>query len=488
MEIAREARTHPKGKAMPDKDLRTFLKELEADDFLNVIHSPVDPATEMGTLFDQTDRPILFESIKGFDDWRVCGELLTRRRAQALALGCEPKDVVPELVRRYRKGLVPFEIVDDGPCKEIVRTGDDVDLGRLPIIKHSEKDGNITIGAGMNYTRDLETGIGNLAMLRMEVRDRNHTGMLLVPRHTYRHFEQYEAAGQDMPMAVPIGHHPLVDVATNWTVPYGVDEFELAGALLETPVPMVRCETVDLVAPASAEIVIEGKLLAGLRKPEGPFGEFQCSYASGTGDNPVFEVTAITMRSDAIYRHCQSTNFVEHQSLNGLPMEAHLYERLREVGGYADVHDVHCAPCGGQFVILVRMTPHYEGEVVNVLMGALSSAYLHPKVAIAVDEDVDIHQPEEVIWALGTRFDPAVDLHVIQGTRNHPMDVALPQIAPPGHPWQRVAGKVGIDACRPSTFRMKERENLERTVPQGQGTISLKDLDVSAGMSRGVTA
>ncbi len=469
---------------MLEKDLRTFLDELEANDLLRVVHSPVNPAAEMGTLFDQTDRPILFENIRGFEDWRVCGELLTKRTTQALALGCEPKDVLPELVRRYRKGLVPFEIVDDGPCKEVILTGDDVDLNRLPVVKHSRKDGNITIGSGMNYTRDLETGIGNLAMLRMEVQDRNHTGMLLVPRHTYRHFEQYEAAGEDMPMAVPIGHHPLLDVATNWTVPYGVDEFELAGALLESPIPMVRCETVDLVAPARAEIVIEGKLLAGVRKAEGPFGEFQCSYASGTGDNPVFEVSAITLRRNPIYRHCQSTNFVEHQSLNGLPMEAHLYERLREVEGFSDVHDVHCAPYGGQFVILIRMTPHYEGQVVNVLMGALSSAYLHPKVAIAVDEDVDIHKAEEVLWAIGTRFNPDTDVHLIRGTRNHPMDVALPQVAPPGARWQRVGGKLGIDACRPSTFRLEERELLERTEPQGEGEIFLKDLEVTNRISR----
>ncbi|MBI2881267.1 MAG: UbiD family decarboxylase [Candidatus Tectomicrobia bacterium] len=469
---------------MLEKDLRTFLEELEAHDMLRVVQSPVDPATEMGALFDQSDRPILFENVRGYEGWRVCGELMTKRESQALALGCDPRDVVRELVRRYRKGLVPFEIVGDGPCKEVVWKGDDVDLLRLPVIKHSEKDGGRTIGAGMNYTRDRETGIGNLAMLRMEVQDRNHTGTLLVPRHTYRHFEQYEAAGEDMPMAVPIGHHPLIDVAVNWTVPYGVDEFELAGALLESPIPMVRCETLDLVVPARAEIVIEGKLLAGVRRREGPFGEFQCSYASGTGENPVFEVSAVTMRRDAIYRHCQATNFVEHQSLNGLPMEAHLYERLREVGGYADVHDVHCAPCGGQFVILIQMTPHYEGEVKNILMGALSSAYLHPKVAIAVDEDVDIHKPEEILWAVGTRFNPATGVVLVEGTRNHPMDVSLPQISPPGARWQRVGGKIGIDACRPSTFRREERETLERTVPQGQGRVFLKELEVTNRMSR----
>lgn len=468
---------------MQDKDLRTFLKALEAHDLLRVVRSPVDPATEMGTLFDQSDRPILFENIRGYEGWRVCGELMTKRGAQALALGCEPKEVVKELVRRYQKGLVPFKVVSDGPCKEVILKGEDVDLGRLPVIQHSEKDGGRTIGAGMNYTRDRETGIGNLACLRMEVQDRNHTGLLLVPRHTYRHFEQYEGAGEDMPMAVAIGHFPLVDVAVNWSIPYGMDEFELAGALMEAPLPMVRCETLDLVVPAQAEIVIEGKVLAGVRRPEGPFGEFQCCYSGGRGDNPVFEATAITLRHDAIYRHCQATNFVEHQSLCGLPMEAHLYQRLREVEGFSEVHDVLSAPYGACFVIVIQVTPHYEGQVKNLLLAALSSSYLHPKVVIAVDEDVDIHRPEEVLWAVGTRCNPATDILLIEGTRNHPLDTSLPLISPPGARWQRVGGKIGIDACRPSTFRRKEREDLERTVPQGTGQIFLKDLDVTNRMS-----
>ena len=319
---------------------------------------------------------------------------------------------------------------------------DDVDLNRLPIVKHSRKDGNITIGAGMNYTRDLETEIGNLAMLRMEVQDRNHTGMLFVPRHTYRHFEQYEAAGEGHAHGGP--HRPSSAAGRGHELDRPLRRGRVragGGRCWNPPSPWSGARRWTSWPRPRAEIVIEGKLLSGVRKAEGPFGEFQCSYASGPGTTRSSRFRPSPCVAIPSTATASPTNFVEHQSLNGLPMEAHLYERLREVEGFSDVHDVHCAPYGGQFVILIRMTPHYEGQVVNVLMGALSSAYLHPKVAIAVDEDVDIHKPEEILWAIGTRFNPDTDVHPIRGTRNHPMDVALPQVAPPGARWQRVGGQ-----------------------------------------------
>lgn len=459
------------------KDLRSFLKQIDEAGHLSVVKSEVDPRTEMGTLFDQAKRPLLLDKVKGHPGWRVCGELLTQRKVQAETLGVGPNEVIKELVRRHSAGLRKCVDVTDGPVKEKKFIGAQADLTKIPVIYHSEKDGGAVIGAGMCVTKERGSGVTNVAFLRLEVKDSKRTGVMFVPRQSWRQYEQYEAANEKMPMAVVIGHHPLLDVASTWSIPYGQDEFELAGALMQEPVELVRCETIDLKVPARAEIVIEGHVLPGVREPEGPFGEYQCYYLTGTGKNPVFEVSAITMRSDPIYRHIQSTNYVEHQALMALPMETHLMQRLSDVEGYVDIKDVCIPPYGGIFLVIVQLTPHYEGQVKNVLLGAMSSSYLHPKVIIAVDEDVDITDPSDVLWAVATRFNPATDLVVVEGTRNHPMDPSLPVISPPGTRWQRVGSKIGIDATRPSTFRLEERNKMERTKPMGEGKIFLKDLD-----------
>ncbi|MFQ5895546.1 MAG: UbiD family decarboxylase [Nitrospinota bacterium] len=466
-----------------EKDLRQFLRQCREAGNLTVVKSEVDPITQLGSLCDQSKTPIVFEKVRGYPDWTVCAELTTSRRSQAIALGLPRERLVPELAQRFRQGYTPWVEVKDAPVQEVRLEGEGIDLGRLPVARHSEKDGGRTIGGGMNITRDRETGIQNAACLRMELQDRNHTGLLMVPRHSWRHFQQYESRGEPCPMAVAIGGHPALDIATSWSIPYGVDEFTLAGTLMEEPVEMVRALTVDLMVPARAEIVIEGHVLPGARRPEGPFGEFQCYYQTGRGLNPVFEATCITLRGDAIYRHTQATNFVEHQSLVGLPQEVELFCRLSEVDGSSEILDVYSPPFGGNFLLVVQMVPHFEGQVKNVLLSAMGSPYLHPKVVLAVDDDIDITEPQDLLWSLATRVNPAEDIILVPGTRNHPMDPSLPQISPPGTRWQRVGGKMGVDATKPSTWREEERKEFERTHPMGEGKVWLEALELASDLA-----
>jgi 2,5-furandicarboxylate decarboxylase 1 len=291
------------------------------------------------------------------------------------------------------------------------------------VIVHSEEDGGPYIGSAMCVTKDPDTGIQNVAMLRMQIQDRNRTGTAFAPRHSWMHYQKYEARNEPMPMAAVIGHHPILDLATNSSVPYGVDEFQVAGSLLQEPLEMVRCETVDLMVPAHAEIVIEGMIPPGIREDEGPFGEFQCYYLTRTRKCPIFDVKAITMRRDALYRHIQATpSTVEHQALVAVPMEAHLWQRIKDVDGYIDLKDVHVPPWGACFVVLVKFTPRLEEQAKSVLMAALSISYAHPKIAIALDDDIDLTDPRDVFWAVATRVDPARDLLQIPLARMHSLD------------------------------------------------------------------
>jgi UbiD family decarboxylase len=192
--------------------------------------------------------------------------------------------------------------------------------------------------------------------------------------------------------------------------------------------------------------------------------------------NQVIEVKAITMRHDAIFRHLQATNISDHHALVALPMEARLFNEIRDVEGFIDLKDVHVPYWGGCFLTIVQMTPNYEGQAKDVLLAGMSSSYLHPKVVVAVDEDVDIYDARDVMWAIATRVNPATDIITVAGTRNHPMDPSVPQISAPGGRWQRLGGKVGIDATKPSTAFPDRRKVFDRVRPMGHGTVNLKDF------------
>jgi UbiD family decarboxylase len=152
-----------------------------------------------------------------------------------------------------------------------------------------------------------------------------------------------------------------------------------------------------------------------------------------------------------------------------------MYNRLRETAGGLDIHDVACPAWCSRYTVVVQMTPRFDGEAKAALMAALSSPYLYPKIAIAVDDDVDIHDARDVMWAMATRVNPERDVVVVPGMRAHVLDLASPELLPPGSPaWQRVGGKMMIDATKPATWR-PEREAFRRVRPRGWG-VRLEDF------------
>ncbi|MBI2203939.1 MAG: UbiD family decarboxylase [Candidatus Rokubacteria bacterium] len=456
------------------KDLRSYLDDVK--DVRIDVRREVDPLANVGALADQSEWPIVFHNLKGFPGWRLVDRLVSRRELQARILGCTPDRVVSTFADAIlRIGTGATKVVSAGPVQEIVRTGAEADLTALPHCIHSENDAGRYIGSGICITRDPESRIRNNAFLRHQVKGPRKTGFLVLPRHTWRHQQKYEKAGQAMPMAIVMGVHPAYEIAACYTGKVDQDELDLAAVLLDEPIELVRCATIDMEVPAHAEIVIEGLVPPGVREDEGPFGEVT-NYTAGQGKNPVFEVTAITMRREAIYRHIQATRFTDHQVLGALPVEAGMLNRIRETAGGIDVHEVSCPAWASRYTVIVQMTPRFDGEARAALLAALSSPYLYPKVAVAVDADVDIHDARDVMWAMATRVNPEHDVHVIPGMRAHGLDLASPELLPPGSPaWQRVGGKMLIDATKPATWRTDERALFERARPKGWG-VRLDDF------------
>jgi 2,5-furandicarboxylate decarboxylase 1 len=461
-----------------NRDMRSWIAELDAAGELIRVDKPVDPLTQMGALLYQCrEKAILFEKLP--HGWRSLGQAPANVRHAAVAFGVSEQELIPHVAAKLGTRIAPV-MVKDGPVKEVSLKRGEFDLTQLPVHVAGQRDGGPVIGSGLVVSKDPDTGKRNLSFHRLQIKGPDKSGILLYPRHSWKNYLKYQERNQPMPVAVFIGHHPLYYVAAATTAAYGDDEFEIAGGFLGEPVPLVKCETVDLEVPANAEIVLEGHIPPHVREDEGPFSEFQDYYVTGTGRNPIVEYRHMTRRRDAIFKNLQNGSEMEGCVFHKVPMSATLFRRLKDVGGGPNLHNVMMLP--GVFAVVVQMTQRFYGEAKNLLMAALSSEYQHPKVAIAVDADVDIFNPAELLWALATRVDPAEDVVIIPGTHNHAMDASLPELGAPGTGlWQRRGSKMLIDATIPPPVDAEARAAFERIRPRNPG-LRLEDFAAEASL------
>jgi 2,5-furandicarboxylate decarboxylase 1 len=276
-----------------------------------------------------------------------------------------------------------------------------------------------------------------------------------------------EQAGQPLDAAIVIGVDPLTLLASQAIVPIDHDELEIAGALHRQPLPVVKCKTSDIRVPAEAEIVIEGRFLPGVREPEGPFGEFPQTYGT-RADREVMEVVAVTHRRDAIF-HTIVGGGLEHLILGAIPKEATLLAHLRRL--FPQVLDVHLSPGGTmRFHLFVKIRKDQEGQGKNVILGAFAGSF-DLKHVVVVDEDVDIHNPTEVEWAIATRFQADRDLLIVSESQGSKLD-----------PSNRngVGAKMGLDATKPLDA---EAMTFTRIRVPGEEAV-----DVAEVLKRGGTA
>lgn len=456
--------------------LRSFLETI--DNRVLQIHDEVDPINQIGYLCSESKHPLMFDNLAGFPGWRLTDILIKDRFGQAAALGVnDPKEVCPFLAKQMSAGPGKSKMVKDGPVKEIKLIGDEADLRNLPIPIHSHGDAGRYLGSGVTITKDPETGIRNESILRVQLSDGPHKAPFwMAARHNYQHYLKYMDRGEPMPMAFAIGLHPVYEIMSNWSgIHKDFDELEYAAGVLGEEIELVKCETIDLEVPAHAEIVIEGTVHPTERMMEGPFGEFTNFGFGAEGPAPVFTTTAITHRKDPIFRHMQATWFTDHQPLITLPMEATYYNRLRDTQGNTNVIDVFVPPWASQFLMIVQMEAKWDGQVNDMLMAALSGPNLHVKTVIAVDEDVDIYNAEDVLWAMTTRVDPAQHVKIQTDSRLHPLDAVIPEKGDE-YTVMRIGGKMGIDATKPPAWRTEAREKFRRVDPMGKGDDAITRL------------
>ena len=464
---------------MRDQSIRTHLANLEQQGELIRFTTEIDPDATMSAVswksFAERGKACLFTSLKGHPDWRAVSQIVADRRKWAVALGVAEDAVVPTLAERIAQ---PVPTVDvgraDAPCKEVVMLGREVDLTRLPAMWTSERDPGRYIASGMCIIKDPETGIRNVSFHRAQLLGPDRTAFLICPRQALRIFQMYAKHGRPMEVAMVIGAHPLISFAGAFVAPYGVDEMTIAGGLLGDPVRMVKCETLDLEVPADAELILEGEIMPGEMTEEGPFGEVTGTYAQ-EGSTPLFRVKAVTHRRDPVFyaMQCGLAPSDAH-SLICTTIEMKLWEHLRGIdAGELELLDVRCIGAMTPMMVVVQLRQRHAGQAKAALMAVLSSPYLHPKFAVAVDEDIDPSDVDQVMWAITTRAHAARDLQRWDATRVFTLDNASP-IEPGMSAMYRVGTKMLIDATKPVGGAV-ERRRFEMARPPQLASVQLAD-------------
>jgi 2,5-furandicarboxylate decarboxylase 1 len=455
-------------------DLHTFLEE-HRDEHLH-IEKPVH-LDHVGALVAEADETIVFDNLEGFPGWRLVDQLFVNRRAQARVLGCEPTQVVPELAALLKRGPRPLRVVDDGPCHEQIITGDDVDLAMLPIVTHTDLD-PYPYTTSFVVHRDPETGAFNQMFPRCGVLGRNEMVVSFVTRTANQILGKHKAAGTLMPQAIVIGCHPAWELAGCYSHPHeDWWELELFESITGHAGEVVKTRDLDLVVPADASIVIEGYVDPERLAQDGPSPGPTMLFTPYAMQQPVFQVTSITMRNDPIYRNHMMTPFTDHQEMPRLFHEAIIYDRLRT---FIQVHDVHFNQGGGSLACIIQVEPSMDGQVTDALLSVMGSSWLNVKMVIAVDPDIDIYDYRDIQYALATRVDPSRDVIIVPNARAFPFDPsaepvlgAMPDTAQTRFP--SVVGKWGIDATKPVPYRKERRQDYERAWPMHWGEVHLDD-------------
>ncbi|MGA9609413.1 MAG: UbiD family decarboxylase [Rouxiella badensis] len=432
-------------------DLRSAIELLKTyDDEYIETNEPVDPAAELSGVYryvgaggtvmrpTRTGPAMVFNKVKGYDDVRVLIGLLASRQRVARLLGA-PKEDLGHLLRNSVKHAIPPVVIsnDNVPCQEVVHLATDpgFDLRTLlPAPTNTPEDAGPYFTMGMCYAADPETGEHDVTIHRLCVQGKDEISMYFVPG---RHLDQFrikaEEAGKALPITISIGVDPAIEIGACFeppTTPLGYDELAIAGGLRGRAVELVKGVAVDALGIANAEIVIEGELVPNYRVQEDQHthtGKAMPEFPGYTGEAkaavPVIKVKAITHRKHPILQTCIGPSD-EHTNLAGIPTEASILDMVeRAMPGL--VKNVHCpSPGTGKYVAVLQVGkrgPQDEGRHRQAALLAFS-AFSELKHVFLVDDDVDIFDLSDVMWAMTTRYQGDVDTIFIPGVRCHPLD------------------------------------------------------------------
>jgi 2,5-furandicarboxylate decarboxylase 1 len=450
------------------QDLRGFLDEIKRQkpDELVIVSKEVDPAYEITALVVKLEREkrrrpiIVFERVRG-SRFPVITNLHASRSRLATAMRTTPREMLTTYLRAMDKPIPP-RVVTAAPVKEVILTGDRLNLYDLPQIIHHEGDAGAYLTAAISFAKDPASETWNCAYNRLMIKGRDTTSIhLTLGKHLWEFHKIAEARGEPLPVAFAIGVHPAIALGSLAIGSIDEDERAIMGGLFGEPLELVTCETSDVLVPAHAEMIIEGEIHPTARTAEGPFGEFT-GYSLGERQREVLQVKAITHRAGAMFQDITVAH-LDHMLLSTIPMEANLYRAVR-----AMVPSVKAVRVPAPFTCYVSIEQRLVGQAKNAILAALG-ADLYMKRVVVVDHDVDVFDDRQMTWAIATRCQPEHDITVITRARGSDLDPSTRQ--------DGYSGKWGVDAtAKPSLADYTPRH---RVPPDVDRRLDLNAFDLS---------
>lgn len=445
-------------------NFRNYLKTLKDNDELLEVSMAID-LRDVAALVPQSDKALLFTNIRGYSI-PVASGLLQSRNRLALGLGVAYEKIADKLSSALDHPIAP-ERVKNAPVKDVIVTGDKINLYQLPVPLFSLMDGGPMITGAVVISEDPEFGM-NAGIYRLMIKESNLTGIDIVTPNNLRRFaERALQSKKPLPISINIGTHPCELLTSTYKAALGVNELAFAGGLRGKALGLADGETIPVPCIADAEIVLEGEILPeGWVHPEGPFCEFN-RLMGGIHLNPRVRVKSVMHRRDAVY-------YALHMPWENIWMSAPIYEAaawrvLHEAG--VQTKAINVTPggcCHWHIVASIRKQP---GDGKNAIMALLSIADI--KHVVVTDDDIDVFDPIDVEWALATRVQADRDVLIVSNARSKPLD---PSLAPTGGGIPTTA-KMGIDATIPENV---PRLRYSRTVYLHQDTAKLEDCLGSA--------
>ncbi len=389
---------------------------------------------------------LIFTNVKDSDMNIISGICNTREKI-ANSINTTVDKITENIIEATNN---PTPIDDIKDIKEVYANSEDVDLSKIPILKHYPKDKGKYITAGVVIAKDPDNGQVNASIHRMLVNGKNELGIRIVPRQLYTYYKRAEELNKPLEIAIAIGLNPSTLLASTTSIPINENELEVANTFKDGKLTLVKCETVDIEAP-ECEILLEGKILPNERKTEGPFVDLTDTYDK-IRDEPVIKLTRMHYKDNPYY-HAILPAGNEHKLLQGLPQEPRIFNSVKNT--LPTVQNVILTEGGCCWLhAVVSIKKQTEGDAKNVLMAALSA---HPslKHCVIVDEDINIFDPVDVEYAIATRVKGDDDIIIIPKARGSSLD-----------PVAQIDGtttKIGVDATK-SFHNLEDYERVSKTL------------------------
>ena len=467
----------------PVRDLREWLSRVEAIGELTKVSKPVDRDEEMSAIAylvakHKPSPAVLFDNVRGFENspigarslWNPYGPSVKRI---AISLEEHPDTPTVELIRRTKEKMKrrtpPREVSRaEAPVYENTLTGDQIDLEQLPIPRHWPLDGGRYAGtADAVITRDPDSGYLNVGTYRMMLQGKRQTGLYLSPGKDARlHITRSWQQGKPVHVAAAWGIDPILMLVGSQSFPKNVSEYEYAGGIKGEPIAVVKAQNSDLLIPANAELVVEGVINPDSMKHEGPFGEFTGYYGKPEALCPLVDITAVHYRNKPILTNALMADYpsCEQSGFFAILRGAKIWDDLDKLGlpGICGVYS-HPAAAGGFGMTVLSLEQRYAGHAAQALALAaqVPGGSYYTKWIIAVDEDVDPTDMDQVIWAMGSRCNPIDDIDILRNTWSTPLDPS--QNPPEKRPY---GSKALINACKEHRYLpvFSKRTTLRKSI------------------------